>query len=251
MCLILLAYKIHPDYPFILAANRDEYYQRPTMGAHWWQDRPTLLAGKDLQRGGTWLGLTRQGRFAAITNVREGRPHQPSPRSRGDLPLQFLDGTGNDASFIERLNDSRAEYNGYNLLFGSIDKINYFSNRQADRTVLEPGLYGLSNAELDTPWPKVVTGKTALAAVTANSELSAVGIFSILESTATAPDYLLPDTGVGLSLERQLSAICISGTTYGTRSSCVLLIDRRNRVTFLEKERAPERSPIKEYSFQF
>ena len=251
MCLILLAYKINPGYPFILAANRDEYYRRPTMGVHWWQDRPTLLAGKDLQRGGTWLGLTRQGRFAAITNVREGRPHQSSPRSRGHLPLQFLDGACDDDSFVKEMDRTRMEYNGYNLLFGNIDKISYFSNRQTGSTVLEPGLYGLSNAGLDTAWPKIVAGKAALAPLAAHPEPSAADIFSILESTATAPDHLLPDTGVGLPLERQLSAICISSTGYGTRSSCVLLIDHRNRVTFLEKERAPERSPLKEYSFQF
>ena len=251
MCLILLAYKAHRAYPLILAANRDEYYQRPTLSAHWWQEIPTLLAGKDLLRGGTWLGLTKTGRFAAVTNVRDGGAHQSSPMSRGQLPLEYLAGDHGDEVFVERLTRTSSEYNGYNLLFGGIDRLSYFTNHQAQWTVLEPGIHGLSNAGLNTPWPKVENGKQILREQIDRPSPSTDKIFAYLASTEQAPDHLLPDTGVGLQLERKLSAACIAGTDYGTRSSCLLLVDRNNRATFLEKERAPGRSPLQKYVFQF
>ena len=249
MCLILLAYKVHPRYPFILAANRDEFHQRPTRGIHWWSKDSALLAGKDLQRGGTWLGLSRRGGFAAVTNVREGKSRHSSKKSRGQLPLDFLRAPGDVDRFSRQLIDSREQYSGYNLLFGTCDQLYYYSNRQDRINKLGPAVYGLSNARLDTPWPKVATGKSELTRLSREPDPAPDQLFGLLESTEQAPDHLLPDTGVGLGLERLLSATCIVGEQYGTRSSCVALIDQSRQVRLYAKERAPVRGPVEKFDF--
>ncbi len=250
MCLILFAYNVHPEYPLILAANRDEYYQRPTQAFHWWPDAPSMLAGKDLLGGGTWMGITRQGHFAALTNVREGTSGAGEFLSRGLLPLTFLQDIRTHATFHKELQDTGSKYRGYNLLFGTIRHLQYFSNRGAGPIDVAPGVYGLSNARLNTPWPKVVAGKKMLADQLNRTELSVENIFRILASTKIAADQRLPDTGISIELERQLSAICITGENYGTRSSTVLLVNRRYEATVYEKERAPLRGSLQEHSFR-
>ena len=250
MCLILLAYKTHPDFPLIVIANRDEYYRRPTQNTHWWPEHSSLLAGKDLQSGGTWLGINRRGDFAAITNVREKTSTTERLRSRGHLPLAYLTESFSDNAFQKKLMATKTEYRGYNLLFGSVRQLQYFSNRIPTPVKLQPGLYGLSNAQLDTPWPKVARGKHKLSDRVKASTLKPEDLFEISDDMHMFPDNLLPDTGVSLEFERLLSAICISGEDYGTRSSSVLLIDNNNSVTLHEKVRAPERGPLIEFTFQ-
>jgi uncharacterized protein with NRDE domain len=235
MCLILIAYQVHPRYPLILAANRDEFYQRPTAGAAFWPDALHILAGRDLVHQGTWLGITRGGRFAALTNYRNPREVKRSAPSRGELVSGFLRSDTSSEDYLERLRADAPAYNGYNLLFGEQDGLYCYSNKSGAAVKLAPGIYGLSNHLLDTPWPKVVRGKESLAGVVRNAEFSREELFAILADRTLAEDESLPDTGVGLVRERMLSAIFITSERYGTRSSTVLLIDANRKVSFAER----------------
>lgn len=250
MCLILFAYRTHPTYPLILLANRDEYYQRPSQPAHWWPQHSGLLAGRDLEGSGTWLGVNRQGEFAAITNVREGHPSTGNFRSRGLLPLSYLTRQQSPSTFSRELIVNRHQYRGYNLLYGSLKQLFYFSNRQGNPTELKPGVYGLSNAMLDTPWPKILKGKERLAQQLATQEPHISNLFHILTDEEKARDDQLPETGISIGLERFLSSICIRGDHYGTRSSTVVCISRKGELTLHEKERTPQEGPITEHVIQ-
>jgi len=250
MCLILFAYRCHPGYPLILAANRDEYYQRQTRAAHWWPENPELLAGKDLEEGGTWLGINRNGRLAAVTNVREPHLTAPASCSRGLLTRRYLEEDIENQRFCSLLQETGDQYRGYNLIFGSINDLYYFSNRNGQPLRLTPGLYGLSNARLDTPWPKVRKGKDLLKQKLVEEQLDTGNLLSILAGTEIVADNLLPETGVGLEWERRLSAIRITGPDYGTRSSTVLLINRHGQVFFHEKPLAPEPGEESRISFR-
>lgn len=238
MCLILLSNDVHPDYRLILAANRDEFYDRPTAPACFWQEPPTVLAGRDLLGGGSWLGVTRTGKIAALSNYREPRAHRHNAPSRGKLVSDYLQGELPPADYLAKLQEQAAVYNGFNLIVGDGGVLSYFSNRQGAAQQLSAGIYGLSNHLLDTPWPKVVRGKGALAKLLADGG-APEAIFSLLGDRTVAPDQLLPDTGVGLELERALSAIFIVTPKYGTRASTLVFIDRQNNLTFLERSFGP------------
>ncbi len=244
MCLILLAIQSHPIYKLILAANRDEYYKRKTQAADWWEEQPYLLAGKDLQAGGTWLGLTKTGKIAAITNYRSKEKEKKDALSRGLLVTDFLTSTISPEGFFQTLNRSAEQYNGFNLFYGDIDNIYYFSNRQPPGArsagYLPPGIHGVSNALLDTPWPKIKRGKEKLQGLIANPGALAPGeIFSLLADKEVPPDDQLPDTGYGMVLERILGPLFIDTLGYGTRSSTIILVDYHNRVTFIERNHVP------------
>jgi len=233
MCLILFAYHQHPRYPLILAANRDEYFQRPSAPANFWAEYPDLLAGKDLAEGGTWLGVTRQGRLAVITNYRDGQPGTTFTRSRGKLTLDYLTAVTAPRDYLQQLHCHRTQYNGFNLLVGDCQELYYYSNRQGDIRALKPGIYGLSNHLLNTPWPKVKAGRDSLRqAIEKLPDTSA--LWSFLQSPNQAPDHQLPDTGVPLEWERLLSAAFIDSDDYGTRASTLLLIDNEGEVSFTE-----------------
>ena len=161
MCLILFAYKVHPSYPLVLAANRDEFYDRPTQSADFWPDHPQLLAGIDLQEKGTWLGVTKEGKFAAITNYRDPASWKTAAPSRGKLVRDYLVGDLNPENYLKEISAHARDYNGFNLLLGDRENLWVFSN-QGDAKKLQPGIYGLSNHLLDTPWPKVQRGKQLL-----------------------------------------------------------------------------------------
>ncbi len=236
MCLILMAYECHPAYRLILAANRDEFFSRPTAPAAFWTDAPQVLAGKDLKEGGTWLGITRDGRLAAITNYRDPSSYRQYRPSRGRLVSDFLLGTMPTAAYLDMLRSKGDDYNGFNLIFGTTEGLCYFSNRANLSSGITPGTYGLSNHLLDTPWPKVSRGKAALARLIApGGDIATGDLFAILADRRPAPDHLLPDTGVGIERERLLSPLFISSPAYGTRSSTIILIDWNNRVTFTER----------------
>ena len=242
MCLILFAYRYHPGYKLILAANRDEYYNRPTESAQWWKDAPALLAGKDLKAGGTWMGITKNGKVAALTNYRGPGSRDPDAPSRGKLVSDYLLSTSPADEYLETLRRNAALYNGFNLIVGDMDNLFHYSNKEGIKEIspLGPGLYGLSNAVLDTPWPKVVKGKQMLEQQVLNkTEISSGTIFSILGDTRRAPFEQLPDTGVGRAIEKILSPIFIKAPDYGTRSSTVLLVDHEDNVTFMEKSVIP------------
>jgi uncharacterized protein with NRDE domain len=240
MCLLLVAYRVHADYPLIIAANRDEFFQRPTTPAQFWDDHPDVLAGRDLSQGGTWMGVNRNGRFAALTNVRDPQALRPSAKSRGLIVADFLTGGEAPNEFLENLARDRDEYNGFNLLVGESRSLHYFSSVDGSRSVLAPGVHGLSNDRLDTPWPKVVRGKREMTAMLKkNPEHFENALFELLSDRTLAPDDELPNTGVGIEKERFLSPLFIRTAEYGTRSSTLLFAHRDGAVRYVERSYNP------------
>lgn len=252
MCLILLAYKTHPEYDLVLLANRDEFYDRPTTPADFWSDEPDLLAGRDLRAGGTWMGVKRNGRYAAVTNYREPRREAGNVPSRGALVADYLKDIDPPEVFLKHLIARARLYQGFNLLVGTPDQLCYFSNREGVVRTLEPGVYGLSNHLLDAPWFKVEQGKAALAQALSTGRLAPEDLLAILADRAEAPEDRLPDTGIGAEWERVLSPLFIASAAYGTRSSTVLLIDATGRVTFVERATGPSATPedIRRFDFE-
>lgn len=234
MCLILLAWRAHPDYPLAVAANRDEFFARPTAQAAPWPEAPGVLAGRDLQAGGTWLGIGRNGRFAALTNYRDPVSQRPDAASRGALVAGFLTGEETAPAYVARIGADAAAYNGFNLLVGDGDRLLWFSNVGGPARELAPGVYGLCNHLLDTPWPKVQAAKSALRA-----GLDALPddrlLFDLLRDDGIHPDEALPRTGVSLEWERLLSAAFVRAPGYGTRSSTVVTLAKGGWTTFDEQ----------------
>ena len=252
MCLFFCAFEIHPTYRLIVAANRDEFYERPSQPADFWPDSPDLLAGKDLQGGGTWFGITRSGRLAAITNYRDPRSHRNDAPSRGLLLTDYLLGTAGPAGYLEQVRQKGAVYNGFNLIAGTTRELYYYSNRKGGVIALTPGLYGLSNHLLDTPWPKVARGKEAFSELLSRGgDLDPEALFEILSDRSIVEDRLLPVTGIGLDWERILSARFIVSPVYGTRSSTLLYVDREDRVTFIERNFNSKPGPGETMRFEF
>jgi len=235
MCLIVFANNVHPKYKLIFAANRDEFYNRPSEQADYWTEHPDLLAGKDLQAGGTWMGITKQGKFAAITNFRDLKNQRTDAPSRGNLTLDFLTSDISPDEYFNKLKPTLNNFNGFNLLLGSVDELFYFSNKTEGLQKLEVGIHGISNALLDTPWPKVERSKRHLQSLIQQEDINAWEVIAILKDSLIAKDEELPDTGVGLDLERMLSPVFIKSEKYGTRCSSVVMVDKENNVKFVEK----------------
>jgi len=235
MCLIVFAYNVHPSYHLILAANRDEFYERPSSPADFWEDAPQILAGKDLKEGGTWLGITREGKFAAITNYRNPAAFKINAQSRGKLVSCYISRNQNANNYLEKISQQTDKYNGFNLILGDRNNLFAFSNR-GEKQKLNAGIYGLSNHLLDTPWPKVRKAKKELKrALNEKGAALEDTLFALLSDRRVAPDDKLPATGVGREWERLLSPIFIKSANYGTRSSTILLIGKNKRVKFVEK----------------
>lgn len=251
MCFIVFAYQVHPAYRLIAVANRDEFFERPTSPAAFWEDAPQVLAGRDLKEGGTWMGITRGGKFAAITNYRDPGAFKTGALSRGLLVSDFLTGSESAAAYVEKISRQARKYNGFNLLCGDQQDLFVYSNR-GETARLEAGMYGLSNHLLDSPWPKVIKGKKALSAALMKKgpDLEAA-LFKILSDRKIAPDNKLPSTGIGLEWERLLSSIFIASPTYGTRSSTVLLIGKNRRVKLVERVFNGRPEPWMESRFSF
>lgn len=233
MCLILFAINKHPDYPLILIANRDEFYTRPSKPLHWWPGSLQLLGGQDLENGGSWFGLTREGRFAAVTNYREAGTNLIQRPSRGVLVRDYLQNKHPD--WESWLTLKAQTYNGFNLLYGGWNNLNWRSNRTEQTRQLKTGIYGLSNNLLDTPWPKVERGKKLLQRTIQRTDFDLNDLLKVLQDDQSPPDDKLPDTGISLEWERLLSSIFIRSETYGTRASTVLLIDRQLQVQITER----------------
>lgn len=253
MCLILTALNAHPDYRLVVAANRDEFYERPTAPLSIWDDARGVIAGRDLRGGGTWMGVTADGRFAAVTNYRDGRAKaNPGAASRGLLVADYLATRVGPDDYVQQIEP--VAYDGYNLLVGDLDSIHYATNRGESPKRLEPGIHGLSNALLNTEWPKVAAGKQALAdaleSSTGAAELETRLLQALADGSQAEADRL-PDTGVGLELERLLSAIHIQSPAYGTRSSSVLIAQRDGRVSIVERQTHPEMAEPVVNRFEF
>jgi uncharacterized protein with NRDE domain len=241
MCLIAFAYQQHPRYPLIVIANRDEFYERPTEQAHWWENEPGLLAGKDVLAGGSWMGVGRNGRFAALTNYREPQNIKQHAPTRGLLVTDYILGNAPTEQYLNDIQENGQAYNGFNLLTGGPEELWWYSNRGKQPQKLEPGIYGVSNALLDSPWPKLVHLKEKLAKLLESDTFSHEKALDALVDKTIAPDPELPKTGVPLEWERRLSAMYIEMEKYGTRCSTVLTFEKKGQVRFTEHSYVPDR----------
>lgn len=235
MCLMIIAHQVSPDYPLLVAANRDEFHARPTAVSDFWSDQPQLLAGRDLQQGGTWMGVTRGGRFAAVTNFRDPARTAVAPRSRGELPLDFLLGLHAPEAFLHEVAERAQEYAGFNLLVGDRASLWYFTNSDAAAPrKLPAGVYGLSNASLDTPWPKVELGKSRLRSLLSCNRVSHDALLAVVGDRRLADADALRAHGLDGSMDPLLSAQFIVAGAYGTRSSTTLWLDDCDRASWRE-----------------
>lgn len=235
MCLITFAWNHHPHYKLILVANRDEFFDRPTAPLGYWHDQPEVLGGRDLKEGGTWMGMHRAGRLTAITNYRDIANIKPQAPSRGYLTKDFLTGNQSSADFFRSVEGRLDQFNGFNLLTLEGDNLHYFNNVEKQLMNVEPGVYGLSNALLDTPWPKVEKAKRYFETSLRRDHPRPEEMFEWMSDSEMAPDDALPSTGVSTDLERKLSAMCILTENYGTCCTTVITISRKNEVTYAEK----------------
>jgi uncharacterized protein with NRDE domain len=236
MCLIVFAWRPGHRQPLIVAANRDEFYARPTQPLAHWPETSGVFAGRDLEAGGTWLGVGAGGRFAALTNIRN--PNQPlGRRSRGELVAQFLTNEQPIEDYLAEVVGRSDEYAGFNLLVGTTDTLYYLNAANPVPQRLEPGIYGVSNAGLDTPWPKLLKAKAALAEQLDDPQPSA--LLTLLRDPQVAPFAELPDTGVGLATETLLSSVFISSPSYGTRASTALIVNADGSRQFVEHSFGP------------
>ena len=241
MCLLAFAWNAHADFRLIVGANRDEWHDRPAAPAAWWDDYPQILAGRDLQAGGTWMGVTRTGRFGAVTNFRDPSDKSSMARSRGELVTAFLSGDATPSAFLRETKQHAHAYNGFNLIVGDRSSLAYFSSRDGAIEILEPGVYALSNHTLNEPWPKVTAAKSAMeTALKAEISVDArqMAIYELLSNDAVAPDNTLPNTGVGIEWERVLSPALIVTEKYGTRATTILTVANSGGVAFEERTRA-------------
>lgn len=233
MCLIALGWQAHPDFPLVVVANRDEFFERPTEAAHWWPDRPGLLAGRDQSAGGTWLGITRDGHFAALTNYRDPLKVRDDAQSRGALVVDAL--AYRDAQqAAEQIHARRADFNPFNLLVADRSRIFVVESESNRQHELEPGIHALSNHLLNSPWPKVEQARHRLGQALAGA-LDMDALAALLRDDRPAPDAALPSTGVSLTWERLLSSAFIRAPGYGTRSTTTITIDRQGECRFIEQ----------------
>lgn len=237
MCILFFAINQHPKYPVIICANRDEFHERPTQSMHWWPNNNLLaadvLAGKDLQAGGTWLGLNKQGRFSALTNFRQPHLFDKHKQSRGELVLHAL--AKQDDEITQQLTQSSDVYNGFNLVFGQLDKLKCFDNVSQKKQLLNSGFHSLCNGALDDVWPKMALGQTKLADEIKDHSLDIEKLFRLMKSGQKAQDEHLPKTGVPLDWEQLLSSIFIISPEYGTRTTNIITLDNQGNVCIYDQ----------------
>jgi len=234
MCILFLAINQHPQYPLLICANRDEFYQRPTQQAHFWRSDPSILAGKDQQAGGSWLGVNKQKYFAAITNIRTGDRPSEEKRSRGELVTLAL--SQNSPINFQWLKKHSDAYNPFNLVYGDLEDLVCYCSTNKTQISLKDGFHAVSNGMLDDVWPKMAKGEQQLEALVKSSEkIDSERLFSILKNREQASSHLLPKTGVPDEWEQLLSSIFIKSRDYGTRSSCVMMLSESRSLEFFEQ----------------
>lgn len=251
MCLIFISIKQHPTYKLILAANRDEFYSRKTAAAHFWEEHPHILGGRDLEASGSWLAMTKSGSISMLTNYRDVANLKSIAPSRGQLVSDYLVNQPAPDQYLKSIEPVGQQYNGFNLVVGSVDELWYYSNYREGVSKLEPGFYGLSNHLLETPWPKVTRGKEKLAPILKQQTIQPDQLFEILLDDQRADDSHLPQTGLPLDRERALSSMFIKTENYGSRCSTVILVDQNNQVHFTERVYNTETFQFTTQSFQF
>jgi uncharacterized protein with NRDE domain len=249
VCLIVFSWNAHPEYRLVLAANRDEYHSRPARDAHWWPDRQHVLAGRDLQAGGTWLGVSRKGRFATVTNYREMQRSTGRLRSRGEIVSRFIDGETGPDDFVSSI--VGANYAGYSLLAANRRQMVYSSNRSREPSVLNPGIYGLSNADLDAPWPKLLRSRDALKLLVDGNTVDEHSLMRLLADRMPAPLDQIDNSQLPFPLARALSAPFIVSAEYGTRCSTTLLWSYDDDVEFCERNFDSSGEPAGTRRFRF
>lgn len=235
MCLIFFSVNNHPFYKLIIAANRDEFYKRKTEPASFWSDHPNVLAGRDLEAGGTWMGVSKEGGIAMVTNYRDLKNINPAAPSRGHLVSDYLIEDRNPEEYLKEISLSASDYNGFNLVVGDKNQLFYFSNYQNKIVPMKSGIFGLSNHLLDTPWPKVTRGKEKISAILDNKSFSKNDLFEFMQDSRIASDDQLPNTGLPIARERALSAMFIKTPDYGSRCSTVITVDREDNLEFTER----------------
>jgi uncharacterized protein with NRDE domain len=251
MCLLAVAWRVHPEVPFVFIGNRDEFHDRPSAPAGWWEDHVGVLGGRDLSAGGSWLAVTRGGRFAVVTNFREPGVPTTGRRSRGELVIDALRSGEELPAWVEGLRARGERYGGFNLVLGDDRGLHYATNRGPDRLDLPPGVYGLSNGLLDEPWPKVVAVRDGLRRAVEGGRPDPDPLFALLADTSVAADERLPTTGVPREWERALSAAFIVGDDYGTRASTVVLRSADAGSAFIERRFGPGGVALGESSYGF
>jgi uncharacterized protein with NRDE domain len=249
MCLALIAIEAHPTFTLVVAANRDEFHARPAAPAAWWDEG--WLGGRDLAAGGAWLGIARDARWALVTNFRDPSRNKPDAPTRGSLVPAALADPAPPAESLARIVRSATAQNGFNLVVGTGSDACWGSNRANGARQLPPGIHGISNALLDTPWPKVTRTKSALQAWCARGDADLAPLFALLGDRVRAPDDLLPSTGIPRERERLLSSPFIVDDGYGTRCSTVLTIDRDDGACFVERTFDPRGAPVGEVTYRF
>lgn len=242
MCLVAFAIGAHPRHRLVLIGNRDEAFARPAAPLAPWPDAPGVSAGRDLEAGGTWLGVAENGRWGVLTNVRDPQHPRPSERSRGDLVSRFLRGSDSAAEYAGAVHRERAAFDGFNLVVGDADSVYVVSTRHEEILELGAGVYGLSNDRLDTPWPKVVRARQRLRDSLQGERVDPDDLLAILDDRQFAADADLPDTGVGLDWERRLSPVRIVADGYGTRVSTAVVLDRADGGVMVERTWQPDGS---------
>ncbi len=235
MCLIFLSLNQHPTYKLIVAANRDEFYNRQTSAADFWKDHPYIVGGRDLEAQGTWLAMTTTGKISMLTNYRDPKNINSEAPSRGQLVSDYLEQNVSPEGYLKKMEPKAGAYNGFNLLVGTPEEFYYLSNYKTGIDKVSNGLHGLSNHLLETPWPKVVRGKQKMTELLKSKIISSQILFEFLYDEERASDDQLPETGIGLERERALSSMFIKSPNYGSRCSTVILIDQQNNVEFSER----------------
>ena len=249
MCLIALALRQVPGYPLVIAANRDEFHARPTQDAHWWPDKPDVLGGRDLQAGGTWLALGRDGRFATVTNFRDAQPPQPKHRSRGHLVSGFLDSDLSPEAYLATIEEDA--FSGFNLIVGTATEIAYLSNREDGMRALGPGVYGLSNALLDGPWHKVESSKHRLTELIEKGTVNESSLMRLMNDHGKAPIDDVEKGHLDLTTAHAISAPFIVLPDYGTRCTTVVLADETGNWNFTERRFDPAGKATGDSRFAF
>ncbi len=234
MCLIVFAWDTHPKYKLIVAANRDEFYHRPTKQAEFWDDYPNVFGGRDLEALGTWIAVSKSGKFGALTNFRDPNNIRTDVHSRGEIIPNFLNSNQTPEAYLSTLHSKSNQYNGFNVLVGDFMNLLHYSNQERKMNPVSPGIHGLSNALLDTDWPKVTQLKN-LFSETIATDFSHEDLLKLLSDDSCFENQILPQTGVSAKWERALSPICIRTESYGTTISTVLTLDRFGKVSFTEK----------------
>jgi uncharacterized protein with NRDE domain len=235
MCLIFLSVSNHPDYKLIVAANRDEFYQRETTPVHFWEDHPHILGGRDMEASGTWMAMSKNGKISMVTNYRDPQNINPKAPSRGQLVSDYLENGDAPEAYLKDISSNGKSYNGFNLVVGSPNELFYYSNYKGTVEKIEPGIHGLSNHLLNTPWPKVERGLEKMKHAMADSIIDPIKLFDVLYDSEIASDEKLPDTGVGVERERMLSSMFIKSPNYGTRCSTVVMVNQKNEVVYSER----------------